>query len=62
MLYLRGEQAQRAAVDRLTERGHRPVAPANPYWARGGAILFEDPDGWLVVLTPWVFGEQPSAG
>ncbi|MFD4444853.1 VOC family protein [Nocardia sp. NPDC058519] len=57
VLYLRGEQALRGMADRLTGRGHRPVAPANPYWARSGAVMFADPDGWLVVLTPWVFGE-----
>ncbi|MFC8381729.1 hypothetical protein [Nocardia sp. NPDC057272] len=61
VLYLRGEQALRGMADRLTGRGHRPVAPANPYWARSGAVLFADPDGWLVVLTPRVFGEPPSA-
>ncbi|MFI6571399.1 VOC family protein [Nocardia fluminea] len=61
VLYLRGEQALRGMADRLTGRGHRPVAPANPYWARSGALLFADPDGWHVVLTPRVFGEPLSA-
>lgn len=61
VLYLRGEQVLRGVVDRLTSRGHRPVEPANPYWAREGAVLFADPDGWVVVLVPWVFGER-SAG
>nr|WP_068008781.1 VOC family protein [Nocardia pseudobrasiliensis] len=58
VLYLRGVEALAVVVDRMREYGHRPVAPANPYWERNGAVLFEDPDGWLVVLAPWVFGEQ----
>ncbi|MGK5636709.1 VOC family protein [Streptomyces sp. URMC 126] len=62
VLYLRGPEARDAAVRRLEERGHRPVAPANPYWSRHGAVLFEDPDGWLVVLAPWVFGTDPQPG
>ncbi|PXX58081.1 hypothetical protein DFR70_11554 [Nocardia tenerifensis] len=62
VLYLRGQQALQVVVDRLVERGLRPVAPANPYWARAGAVLFEDPDRWLVVLMPRVFGEQSAAG
>jgi catechol 2,3-dioxygenase-like lactoylglutathione lyase family enzyme len=59
VLYLRGPAARDAAVARMTGRGHRPVAAANPYWPARGAVLFEDPDGWLVVLAPWVFGEDP---
>lgn len=59
VLYLRGPAARDAAVARMTERGHRPVAAENPYWGERGAVLFEDPDGWLVVLAPWVFGEDP---
>lgn len=38
-------------------RGPEALAAANPYWNQRGAVLFEDPDGWLVVLAPWVFGE-----
>jgi catechol 2,3-dioxygenase-like lactoylglutathione lyase family enzyme len=60
VLYLRGAGAQAAAVARLTDRGHHPVAAANPYWPAHGAVLFADPDGWLVVLAPWVFGETPG--
>ncbi|MEE1928468.1 VOC family protein [Streptomyces sp. TRM 70351] len=59
VLYLRGPAAVAAATDRLTARGHTPVAAANPYWPERGAVLFSDPDGWLVVLAPWVFGEEP---
>ncbi|MHC5903977.1 VOC family protein [Streptomyces sp. S6] len=62
VLYLRGPEALAAAVARLVERGHSPVPPANPYWDRHGAVLFEDPDGWVVVLAPWVFGEERPPG
>ncbi|MEV5510357.1 VOC family protein [Streptomyces orinoci] len=59
VLYLRGAQARDVVVRRLEQRGHRQVKAANPYWPEHGAALFEDPDGWLVVLAPWVFGEDP---
>ncbi|MEV4255150.1 VOC family protein [Spirillospora sp. NPDC049652] len=59
VLYLRGPEARDAAVARLTARGHHPVAPANPYWERHGAAAFADPDGWVLVLAPWVFGMEP---
>ncbi|MFJ2742519.1 VOC family protein [Streptomyces sp. NPDC087440] len=59
VLYLRGPEAVRAAEERLRERGHEPVEAANAYWPERGSVLFADPDGWLVVLAPWVFGEDP---
>jgi catechol 2,3-dioxygenase-like lactoylglutathione lyase family enzyme len=59
VLYLRGPEAVTTAARRLAEYGHSPVSAANPYWPEHGALLFEDPDGWLVVLAPWVFGEEP---
>ncbi|MFG3251785.1 VOC family protein [Streptomyces sp. NPDC048187] len=59
VLYLRGPQAVTDASRRLAEHGHSAVPAANPYWSEHGAVLFEDPDGWLVVLAPWVFGEEP---
>ncbi|MEV5569592.1 VOC family protein [Spirillospora sp. NPDC052269] len=62
VLYLRGPEARDAAVERLTACGHRAVAPANPYWERHGAAVFADPDGWMVVLAPWVFGAEPPPG
>ncbi|MCT2589724.1 VOC family protein [Streptomyces sp. N2-109] len=58
VLYLHGPEALAAAVRRLTAHGHTPVEAANPYWPERGAVLFEDPDGWLLVLAPWVFGVQ----
>ncbi|WP_225094701.1 VOC family protein [Streptomyces sp. CoH27] len=59
VLYLRDPEAVSVAVRRLTEAGHSPVPSANPYWPDHGAVLFEDPDGWHIVLAPWVFGEEP---
>lgn len=59
VLYLRGPEALGAVIDRLEAHGHHPVSAANPYWPAHGAVLFMDPDGWLVVLAPWVFGELP---
>jgi hypothetical protein len=35
---------------RLQARGLRPVAPGNPYWI-GRAVVYEDPDGWPIVLA-----------
>lgn len=58
VLYLRGPEAVAVASRRLAEHGHSPVPAANPYWPDHGAVLFADPDGWLVVLAPWVFGEE----
>jgi catechol 2,3-dioxygenase-like lactoylglutathione lyase family enzyme len=40
VLYLGGEEAVQRILARL---GARPVAPANPYWARHG-VTVEDPD------------------
>ncbi|WP_369386701.1 hypothetical protein AB5J72_03135 [Streptomyces sp. CG1] len=49
---LRGPEAVAVAARRLTEHGHSPVSTANPYRPEHGAVLFEDPDGWQVVLAP----------
>lgn len=62
VLYLADRAAHDTAVARLRSVGHAPVPAANPYWPRHGATLFEDPDGWLVVLAPWVFGRDPAPG
>lgn len=60
VLYLRGPEAVTTAVRRMAAHGHAPVPAANPYWPERGAVAFEDPDGWLLILAPWVFGEQPA--
>ena len=48
VFYLGDEEALRATSARL---GAEPVVPANPYWGEHG-IMFEDPDGFRVVLVP----------
>ena len=58
VLYLRGPEALAAACDRFAVNGQIPVAAANPYWSERGAVMFEDPDGWHVVLAPWVFTDD----
>ena len=39
-------------VERLAGFGHVPVDADNPYWVSTGALTFEDPDGWRIVLAP----------
>jgi catechol 2,3-dioxygenase-like lactoylglutathione lyase family enzyme len=39
-------------AERLREFGAEPVDPENPYWLAVGALTFEDPDGWRVVIAP----------
>jgi catechol 2,3-dioxygenase-like lactoylglutathione lyase family enzyme len=51
VLYLGDAGAVRAVAARL---GREPVAPANPYWAQHG-LVFEDPDGFQVVLVPVIY-------
>lgn len=48
VLYLGSEDAVESISSRLDAR---PVAAANPYWARRGTTL-ADPDGFRVVLVP----------
>jgi catechol 2,3-dioxygenase-like lactoylglutathione lyase family enzyme len=52
VLYFRSNSQMYAVVDRLALAGHQPVDAENPYWAGVGALTFEDPDGWRVVLVP----------
>jgi catechol 2,3-dioxygenase-like lactoylglutathione lyase family enzyme len=52
VLYFRVDAQMTAVIDRLAAAGHHPVDAENPYWARVGALTFEDPDGWRVVLVP----------
>ncbi len=49
VFYLPDAAMWQAAVDRLEQAGHAPVASFNPYWDRLGRT-FEDPDGYRVVL------------
>jgi catechol 2,3-dioxygenase-like lactoylglutathione lyase family enzyme len=52
VLYLHGDAPMYETVERLAAAGHQPVQAENPYWAAVGAMTFEDPDGWRVVLVP----------
>jgi catechol 2,3-dioxygenase-like lactoylglutathione lyase family enzyme len=49
VLYVPDRAAIARVVNQLSEGGHQPVPPENPYWAERG-VTFEDPDGWRVVL------------
>jgi len=55
VLYYDSAQEREAVVARLRARGEAVVEPENPYWTQIGALTFEDPDGWRVVLAgaPW---------
>jgi catechol 2,3-dioxygenase-like lactoylglutathione lyase family enzyme len=52
VLYFRGDAEMYGVVERLAAAGHQPVAAENPYWDTVGALTFEDPDGFRVVLVP----------
>lgn len=51
VLYLSVEQLH-AAGARLTEAGVQTLRHENPYWAQASALVFRDPDGYLLVLCP----------
>ena len=55
VFYLPDAESWQAAIDHLTDLGHRPVPAFNPYWDRAGRT-FEDPDGYRVVLQNAVWG------
>lgn len=52
VLYFPSEAQMYDVVQRLGANGHEPVEPENPYWRDVGALTFEDPDRWRVVLMP----------
>jgi catechol 2,3-dioxygenase-like lactoylglutathione lyase family enzyme len=52
VLYFQGDAQMFDVVERLAMAGHEPVPAENPYWAGVGALTFEDPDSWRVVLVP----------
>lgn len=53
VLYFHNDAQMYDAVERLAAAGHEPVEAENSYWAAtAGALTFEDPDGWRVVLVP----------
>lgn len=51
VLYLSADQLH-AARARLKNAGVQSLRHENPYWARVNALVFRDPDGYLLVLCP----------
>ncbi|GAA3749505.1 VOC family protein [Streptomyces tremellae] len=58
VLYLGDTAAVEGAAAPVRAAGHRTVVTANPYWSDRGAVAFEDPDGWVVILAPWAYGQE----
>ena len=52
VLYVGDDAGRDVIAAGLRAAGHESVDAANPYWAATGALTFEDPDGWRVVLVP----------
>ena len=52
VLYLGSASAVAGRAASIRAAGHEPAAPANPYWAREGAVAFVDPDGYWLILSP----------
>lgn len=52
VLYVGTGAALTPIVERFGSSGHHPVEAENPFWATQGAVTFEDPDGWRLVLVP----------
>jgi len=52
VLYFHNDAEMYGVLEQLAAAGHEPVEAENPYWAAVGALTFEDPDGWRVVLVP----------
>jgi catechol 2,3-dioxygenase-like lactoylglutathione lyase family enzyme len=50
VLYFDDRAGHQAVIDRMARLGFDAVAPENPYWSDNGAVTFEDPDGWRLVL------------
>jgi catechol 2,3-dioxygenase-like lactoylglutathione lyase family enzyme len=59
VLYLPDEDARDTAAGRLASAGLAPAATAQ-YWIDNDSVAFRDPDGRLVILAPWIFGQQPT--
>jgi catechol 2,3-dioxygenase-like lactoylglutathione lyase family enzyme len=52
VLYFAAPEQMLDVVRRLRAAGHEPVELENPWWHENGAVTFEDPDGWGIVLMP----------
>ena len=58
VLYLGSAERVEAAAARISAAGFEPGPPANPYWARTGAVGFVDPDGYRLALSPESWGSH----
>ena len=52
VLYFSDRERRDEVAAQLEPLGGAPVAAENPFWESVGALTFEDPDGWRVVLVP----------
>ena len=52
VLYFPDRERRDEVAAQLDALGGAPVAAENPFWELIGALTFEDPDGWRVVLVP----------
>lgn len=50
VLHVPNRDQRDALAGRLSSHGFQPTQPANPWWLDRG-IVFEDPDGWSLVLS-----------
>lgn len=50
VFYYLDPEKYKLATDSLSNHGHSPVEPENPYW-QDKSLTYEDPDGWRVVLV-----------
>ena len=52
VFYIEDTDALNKVAQRIEALGYTPVEAKNPWWGSRGAITFEDPDGWPVILSP----------
>ena len=50
VFYFPTKEQYETVVERMKSHGYQPVSPENPFWLNI-STLFEDPDGYHVVLT-----------
>jgi catechol 2,3-dioxygenase-like lactoylglutathione lyase family enzyme len=52
LVFYVSELQLRKASRNLSEAEFGPIRHENPYWAKAGAVVCRDPDGYLIVLCP----------
>lgn len=55
VLYLPNQSALDSILARLADAGYTSAPTTNPYWSDRGAVAVPDPDGWMLILAPWVY-------